>query len=58
MSISIKIITQAGVVGQVKFGKALIVWAKLKAKVKAKVKAKGKGKGEALICFWKVWRYQ
>ena len=47
-------ITGTGVVGQAKFGKFLIVWAKLKAKVKAK----GKGKGEALRCFWKVWRYQ
>lgn len=47
-------ITGTGVVGQARFGKFLIAWAKLKAKVKAK----GKGKGEALRCFWKVWRYQ
>lgn len=49
-------ITGTGVVGQARFGKFLIAWAKLKAKVKAKAKAKGKG--EALRCFWKVWRYQ
>ncbi len=55
-------ITGTGVVGQARFGKTLIVWAKLKAKLKAKVKAKAKakakGKGEALRCFWKVWCYQ